>query len=129
MSRLVRSQSAFLTLLYSTNNLQRKALLKTVPTKQLNALCKIFYNVYKRMVKLSQYFVKQLVPFKKEILNIVNKRLCASQKKTALIRLRSKLPILLKPVLALIDKDGTRTCTVGEREIPDSNEILPGGEE
>ena len=127
MSRLVRSQSAFLNLLYSTSDLQRKALLKTITTKQLNALCEIIYNIYKRTVKLSQYFVKKLVPFKAEILTLINKRVSEAKKKATLIKLRTILPIVLKPVLSLIN-NGTRANIDGKREIPGSNEILSGNE-
>ena len=127
MIRLVRSQSAFLTLLFYTNDLQRKALLNTVTGEQLNALCEIVYNIYKRTVKLSQYFVKQLLPFKKDILKLIDKRLSEAQKKVALIRLRSKLTIILKPILALINKDGKRTCSVTPSKIRKPDERVSGG--
>ena len=123
MSRLVRSQSAFLNLLYTTSDLQIKALLKSITTVQLAALCEIIYNVYKGTVKLSQYFVRKLVPFKKEFLKLINKRLSEAQKKVSLIKLRSVLPIVLKPVISMIN-NGTRISTAGEREIRHSDEIL-----
>ena len=123
MSRLVRSQSAFLNLLCTTSDLQKKALLKSITTVQLAALCEIIYNVYKGTVELSQYFVRKLVPFKKEFLKLINKRLSEAQKKVSLIKLRSVLPIVLKPVISMIN-NGTRISTAGEREIRHSDEIL-----
>ena len=103
--------------------------------EQLNALCEIVYNIYKRTVKLSQYFVKQLVPFKKDILKLIDKRLSEAQKKVALIRLfikakiRAKLTIILKPILALINKDGKRACSVTPSKIRQHDERVSGGED
>ena len=123
MSRLVRSQSAFLNLLCTTSDLQKKALLKSITTVQLAALCEIIYNVYKGTVKLSQYFVRKFVPFKKEFLKLINKRLSEAQKKVSLIKLRSVLPIVLKLVISMIN-NGTRISTAGVRDIRHSDEIL-----
>ena len=50
-----------------------------------------------------------------------------AKKKATLIKLRTILPIVLKPVLSLIN-NGTRANIDGKREIPGSNEILSGDE-
>lgn len=63
------------------------------------------------------------MPFQKEILTLINKKASLSKKKAALIKLRSVLPILLKPVLSLM-KDGTGTSFDGKREIRHSDEIM-----
>lgn len=102
MSRSVQSQYSFLHLLYSTTDIQRKALLKTITDRQLQALCEIVLNIYKRTVKISGYMVKKILPFKREIIAVINKQVSPSKKKAALIKFRSILPIIIKPVLSLI---------------------------
>ena len=116
MSRRVQLQYSFLHLLYTTNDTQRIALIKSITVKQLQVLCEIVFNIYKRTVKISRYFVKKLVPFKREILTLINRQTSLSLKKVALIKLRSVLQIILKPVLSLIN-NGTGTGTDGKREI------------
>ena len=128
MSRRVHSQSSFLHLLCSTTDIQKKALLKSITGKQLETLCEIVYNIYKRTVKISHYFVKKLVPFKREIVTLISRKASLSKKKAALVRLRPILPIILKPVLFLI-KNGTGIGTDGKREIRHSKQTVPDQQE
>ena len=128
MSRRVQSQYSFLHLLCSTTDIQRKALLKSITHKQLVTLCEIVYNLYKRTIKISKYFVKKIVPFKSEILTLINKQANLSKKKAALIKLRSILPIILKPVFSLIN-NGSGTSIDGKGEIRHSDEDLSDQQE
>lgn len=128
MSRSVQSQYSFLHLLYTTTDIQRKALLKSITDKQLQALCEIVLNIYKRTVKISGYLVKKILPFKREIITVINKQVSLSNKKAALIKFRSILPIILKPVLSLI-KNGKGNGHDGERKVQLSNGNMPGQQE
>lgn len=123
MSRRVQSQYSFLHLLYTTNDIQRTALIKSITAKQLQVLCEIVLNIYRRTVKISRYFVKKLVPFKREILTLINRQTTFSKKKIVLIKLRSVLQIILRPVLSLFN-NGTGTGIDGKREIRGSDEIV-----
>ena len=64
MSRCVQLQYSFLLLVYTTNDIQRIALIKLITVKQLQVLCEIVFNIYKRTIKSSRYFTKKLLPFK-----------------------------------------------------------------
>ena len=123
MSRRVQSHYSFLHLVCLTIDTQKKALLKSITNKQLETLCEVVYNIYKRTIKISKYFVNKLVPFKREILTLINKRASLTKKKAAVVKLRSVLPIILKPVLSLI-KDGTGISSDGKREIRHTDEIM-----
>lgn len=122
MSRSVQSEYSFLHLLYTTNDIQRIALIKSITAKQLQVLCEIVLNVYRRTVKITRYFVKKLVPFKREILTLINRTSSFSKKKIALVKLRSILQIILRPVLSLLN-NGTGIGIDGKREIRCSDEI------
>ena len=123
MSRRVQSQYSFLHLLYTTSHIQKIALIKSITAKQLQVLCETALNIYRRTIKVSRYFVKKLVPFKREILTLINRQASLSKKKAALIKLRSVLPIIIKSVLSLIS-NGEGTSVDGERQIRHSDEIV-----
>ena len=122
MSRRVQSEYSVLHLLYTTNDIQRIALIKSITAKQLQVLCEIVLNVYRRIVKITRYFVKKLVPFKREILTLIDRTSSFSKKKIALVKLRSILQIILRPVLTLFN-NGTGIGIDGKREIRCSDEI------
>ena len=119
MSQCVQSQYSVLHLLYTTNAIQRIALIKSITVKQLQVLCEIAFNIYKSKIKNSHYFAKKRLPFKREILTLINRQAGLTKKKVALIKLRSVLQIILKPVLFLI-KNGTGINEGVDRGVPHS---------
>jgi len=62
MNRTVKTHTAFLQLLYSTSVKQRKALLETITSDQLQILCEIALNVYRGTFPVSGYYIKKLLP-------------------------------------------------------------------
>lgn len=99
MSRSVQTHYAFLNLLCSTDTKQRKALLNTITTGQLLALCEVFLNLYKGSVHVTPKFVSKLRPYKAFIRTLTSRRVSKKRKKIQLIRRSPSLPWMLKPVL------------------------------
>lgn len=105
MSRLVRTHAAFLRLLYETNAKQRKMLLQTITSAQLQAVLEVTWNVYRGTFPVSDYYVKKMAPYKTSIRTLVSKRVSNKRKKEILLHRRKILPWVIKPVLSLLNED------------------------
>ena len=60
---------------------QRKALLQTLTKDQFHALCEVIINAYKGNVLVSDYYVKKLFSFKRNIQMLADKRVPQPQEK------------------------------------------------
>lgn len=102
MSRRMRSHSSFLKLLYQTTENQRKAIIATLSTEQLEVLSEIALNIYKGVFPNTQSYIKALKSFKRSVLRLGDKTINNSEKKRLLLKRRHFLPKLLKPVIEIL---------------------------
>ena len=107
MIQRIRKVQTFINFLLDDNNTfnQKKGVLKLTTSKQLLALCEIFYNILQGVIDLSKkdlpYFIK-----KKNILGrIVNKKKSIKEKKNLLIKNTKAIILSLEKIRGYLKKN------------------------
>lgn len=121
MSRSVRMQMPFLELLQATSVKQRKALLQTLTKDQFHALCEVIINVYKGSVPVSNYYVKKLFPFKRNIQMLADNHVSPKRKQKILAVKHIIIPWVLKPVLSILKEEPEDIALDSEQEECETN--------
>ena len=104
MSGRIAQQSPFLKLLYDCSPTQRKALIESASREQLEALSQIALNILRGNLSVSETHKKKLKEYKDVIRSLGSRSVSLTRKKNALLNFHSLLPLLVKPVLYLLDE-------------------------
>jgi len=106
MNRTVRTHVPFLQLIYQTSSAkQRKALVNTITSEQLHALCEVLLNVYRGTIFISPQYVRKFQPYKTLFRTIISRRVSKKRKKKVLLKRHKALPLLLKPFLTTLTEE------------------------
>lgn len=104
MSKRVRENTNFLSLLYKADLKQRKALLGSISKEQLLALCEVILNIIKGVIPISQGAKDKLRRYAKVLRLLAAKGRVSQRKKIdLLVRHHRFVPILLKACKKFLD--------------------------
>jgi len=99
--RVYRNQD-FLRLLCKTTAPQRKALVRTATTDQIESICECALNVLRKNVPLTPSEIVKLRKNKRVIYKLADKRVPVSKKRKKLEQAGGFLPALLVPILSTV---------------------------
>lgn len=104
MSKRVRENRNFLSLLYKADFKQRRALLESISKDQLLTLCELVLNVIKGVIPVSQASKDKLRRYAKILRTLAEKRSVSRRKKIDLLVKHHRLvPTLLQACKKFID--------------------------
>lgn len=108
MNRRIRKQRAFLYFMLVANSNQQKLIVKSLTDEQLDVISEIALNVYTGTYPLTKKYINQLKPYRSYIRSLGSREVSSKQKRTILLKHLSLVPLLLKPIVYHIDKNGER---------------------
>ena len=103
MAQRLRKNHDFLKLLDKSTPAQRKAILKVADDALVRTICECVLNVLKGAVLVSKQAKKKLLPHKKSLIALAEKRTPLDKKKKLLVQHGGNfLSVLLPPVLRVL---------------------------
>ena len=90
--------------------------MQTLTKDQFHALCEVIINVYKGNVPVSNYYVKKLFSFKRNIQMLADKHVCPNRKKKILAIKHDIIHWVPKPVLSMLKEKPVDIALDSERE-------------
>ena len=100
----IRSYSTFLKFLYDADPRQRKVLIQSATSDQIEILSEIALNIYRGVLELSPHHIRKLKPYKLNIRALYSRSIGHRRKKNILARHPILISLLIKPVLSLLDE-------------------------
>lgn len=98
----IQKQLPLLEFLAEGTDVQQRVLVKTLTANQLKAVLEAIYNVLMGTCPLQNKHKKKLESQKSDIRHLVSKELSTEQKQQLLRKHSDLLPLLLKPVVAML---------------------------
>lgn len=102
MSAYKTQNIEFLRKLVQSNLRQRKKLIKTAKTSNLNAISEIALNLKNGNLPVHPKFRQKLKKFRNSVLKVANKKFSVNKKKQILLQNGGVLPLLASPFLATL---------------------------
>jgi hypothetical protein len=104
MAVRVRKNRQFLEYLAKCSPSQRKPIIKSATTEEVNTVCECLLNVYNKNIPLSKNSIAKLRPYKKVIKSLLSKKPKSLKQKKTLLTQRGGaiLPLILSAVLPQI---------------------------
>lgn len=116
MSKQVKRHTNCLSLIATSEDSQKVALMKTMTIEQFKILIECIYNVLYGVISINPKTKKKLMKYKKVIRELADKHTTRIRRRKLLLKYRFLLPILIKAVLEEIQND-ERDDTDTETEI------------
>ena len=104
MAESIRKHLPLLMLLVDASEAQTQAILKTLNPVQLRVVLEAIYNVLRGTCPVSDKFKKKLYQRRRIIRRLVSKDLTHQQQQRLLVKHRTLLPLLLRPVIEFLSK-------------------------
>jgi len=104
MSRRIIQNSAFLKALYYAQPIQRKLMIAFITTEQIKALSEIALKILQGRLILSNAHKEKLKDYSRVIRSLASQRISIGRKKRTLLSFHNWIPLLIKPVLYLLDE-------------------------
>jgi len=104
MSRRIFENSAFLKALYHAEPTQRKLMIEVITIDQIRTLCEITLKILQGRLELSNLHRQKLKDYKRTLRSLVSTRIDHLRKKKILLTFHRIIPLLIKPVLHLLDE-------------------------
>ena len=122
MNPNIRKEKHFLQFLAHSDSKQTKLIMKIMSKSQMTAICSIIYNALYETFTLKRSLVDNLRTYKKQLRQIVDKKVPLPTRKDLMVRRSHEISELLRTVLKEIDNNGSkRTRPYSETETRDSN--------
>lgn len=116
MNPHVLKEYHFLSLIYSTDDKQREALLKSMTMNQYKILVECIYNILYGVYEITPKEKSELSKYQTVIRRITSKELTHEQRKKLLVKNRFLLPHLLRSIIDSID-NGASDDSSSEAEV------------
>lgn len=104
MARTIQKHLPLFKILAESSDAQRSAILKTLSPAQLRVVLEAIYNVLRGTCAISDKLKKKLHQHRRIIRLLVSKDLTRQQQQRLMIKHRTLLPLLLKPVIEFLSK-------------------------
>ena len=104
MNRGIIENSAFLKELYFVSPRRRKEMIEQSSSNQIHAISNIARLIYNGTMTISVQHRRKLRQFRKTIQFLVSGRVSVSRKKRTMLVYHSLIPLLIKPLLNLLDE-------------------------
>ena len=102
MGLLVKTQPAFLELLATSERKQARALISTMTTSQLNAICEVLINIQFGNIAVNEKDIKKLQRKKNAIVQLTSKTTGANIRKTLIEKEVALILMIIKSILPKI---------------------------
>ena len=122
MNPNIRKEKHFLQFLANSDRKQSKMIMKMMSKSQMTAICSIIYNALHGTFTLKRTLVDSLRTYKRQLRQIVDKKVSIPTRKDLMVRRSQEISELLRIVLKEIDNNGSkRTRPHSETETRDSD--------
>ena len=104
MNRRIFQNSAFLIALYYAQPLQRKFMIEFISPDRIRAISNIAIKIVQGRVAVNNIHRQKLRHYKRTIRFLANQRISTNWKKRTLLAFHDVIPLLIKPILHLLDE-------------------------
>lgn len=111
MNQRIRKQRAFLHFMLCANNVQQKSIVKSLTSEQYDVISEIALNIYTGTYPLSKQYINLLKPYQLDIRALGSREIGTKQKRRILLKHLPLVPLLLKPIVSHLEKNGERNDT------------------
>jgi len=104
MSRRIFQNSAFLKALYYAQPLQRKQMIEHISQDQIRVISDIAEKILQGRLVVNNVHREKLKHYKRTIRFLANQRISTNRKRRTMLAFHNVIPLLIKPILHLLDE-------------------------
>lgn len=104
MSRRIIQHSTFLKALYHAEPIQRKIMIESITNDETLAICDIASKILRGRINMITIHWEKLKDYKRVLRSLACPGINVTRKKRTLLAFHTFLPLLIKPVLHLLDE-------------------------
>ena len=104
MNRRIFQNSVFLKALYYAQPIQRKLMIDFISQEQIRAISDIAEKILRGRLNVNRAHRQKLKHYKRTIRFLANSRISANRKKRTMLTFHDVIPLLIKPILHLLDE-------------------------